>query len=137
MNAILKVLLEVTIYASAIAGLLLLLRALFKKKISAKLQYMAWLLLIVRLMVPVTVESGFHFFTIEEKPAVVENVTQEAQTESRPVSEAPAYTVPQTANKAENTVQTVPVKPQTDIVYAETAKEPTIKITWQQAVFGL
>ena len=137
MNAILKALLEVTIYASAIAGILLLLRALFKKKISAKLQYMAWLLLIVRLMVPVTVESGFHFFTIKEKPAVVETVTKEVQTESRPVSESPAYTASQTANKAENTAQNVPSKPQMNTVSVETAKKPAIEITWQQVVLGM
>ncbi|MBR4079632.1 MAG: hypothetical protein IKK29_05420, partial [Christensenellaceae bacterium] len=136
MNAILKVLLEVTVYSSAIAGILLLLRALFKKKISAKLQYMAWLLLIVRLMVPITVESGVHFFTIEEKPDIVETVTQEMQTENKPVIEASA-TVPQTAP----VVQQKPVmqeKLQTNTTApAEAAKKPEIHITWQQIVVGL
>jgi len=137
MNAILKVLLEVTVYSSVIAGILLLLRALFKKKISAKLQYMAWLLLIVRLMIPVTVESGVHFFTIKEKPAIVETVPQETQTESKSVVEAPAQTVPKTAPTVLQG-QTPQAKPQMNItVPAETAKKLEIHITWQQIVVGL
>ncbi len=137
MTTILKALLEVTIYSSAIAGILLLLRMVFKKKISAKLQYAAWLLLIVRLMVPLTVESGVHFFTIKEKPAIVETVTQETQTERKPVAETPAQAVPQTAPTVLQE-QTPQAKPQTNTTApAEAAKKPEIHITWQQIVVGL
>ena len=60
MERILSVLLEVSIYAGILILAILSFRALFYSKISPKLQYLLWGLVILRLMIPVTLESGFH-----------------------------------------------------------------------------
>ena len=56
-------LLEITLYASIIALVTLLLKKLFARRMSPWLHYAVWFVLIARLMLPVTVESGFHVFT--------------------------------------------------------------------------
>lgn len=60
---ILNALLEISIYAAIIITVTMLLKAVFKHCMSPWLQYAVWFVLIVRLMLPVTVESGFHMFT--------------------------------------------------------------------------
>lgn len=60
MNAILTALLEVTVASAVIYGAILLFLRLFKGKLSARFQYFIWFLLVLRLLMPVTVESGLH-----------------------------------------------------------------------------
>ncbi len=60
MERIVDALIEVSIYAAFLAAGMLLFRALFRKRISPKVQYLMWMLLILRLVLPVTIESGFH-----------------------------------------------------------------------------
>lgn len=60
---ILNALLEISIYAAIIITVTMLLKRIFKHRMSPWLHYAVWLVLIVRLMLPVTVESGFHMFT--------------------------------------------------------------------------
>ncbi len=61
MSAVLTILFEVTVYSTVLWGAILLFRAIFQNRISAKLQYLVWLVLIARLLLPVTAETGFHF----------------------------------------------------------------------------
>jgi beta-lactamase regulating signal transducer with metallopeptidase domain len=61
---------EITVYSAIIFAAVLLFRLLLKKWLSPALKYALWFLVILRLIVPVTLESGFHFITIpaDEKP---------------------------------------------------------------------
>lgn len=60
MKNVLFALLETSLYAAVIAAAIALFRLAFKKRASARFQYLVWLLLIVRLLMPVTPESGLH-----------------------------------------------------------------------------
>ncbi len=62
--SILSVLLEITIYSVLIFCVVMLFKKLFGKHISASLHYFIWLLLVVRLIMPVTIDSGFNLFSI-------------------------------------------------------------------------
>lgn len=55
---------EISVYSAVIFAAVLLFRLLLKKWLSPALQYALWFLVIFRLIVPVTLESGFHFITI-------------------------------------------------------------------------
>jgi beta-lactamase regulating signal transducer with metallopeptidase domain len=56
---ILTVLLSVTVYSAVIYAAIMLFRLIFKKHASPRMMYMVWLLLILRLLIPVTIDSGF------------------------------------------------------------------------------
>ena len=62
----LNVLLEITIYSVILYGAILLFKKVFQKHISAILNYAVWGILILRLLLPVTIDSGLHFFVIPE-----------------------------------------------------------------------
>lgn len=70
MRGIFDALKDVSLYAAIIAAAILLFRTLFKTKLSAKLRYLMWLALILRLMVPSIVPVGFHLITLPEAAAV-------------------------------------------------------------------
>ena len=72
MERTVDILIEISIYSAVITAFILLFRAAFKKRISPKVQYAMWLLLVLRLMLPVTIESGFHVKSLlPERPASV------------------------------------------------------------------
>ena len=52
MKMILEALLEISFYATLIAGAVLLFCSLMRKHISPKLQYLAWTLVLIRLCFP-------------------------------------------------------------------------------------
>jgi beta-lactamase regulating signal transducer with metallopeptidase domain len=60
MNAVLWALLEVTLTSAVIYGVILIFRRLFKRQLSAAFQFGLWFLLVLRLLVPVTLDSGVH-----------------------------------------------------------------------------
>ena len=61
--SLLSILLEITVYAAALFAAILLFRALLKRHASPVLMYAIWFLLIARLLVPVTIDAGFHLIT--------------------------------------------------------------------------
>ncbi len=61
---ILSVLLSVTVYSAVIFAAIMLFRIAFKKHISPKLMYLVWVILILRLLIPVTLDSGFSLIRI-------------------------------------------------------------------------
>lgn len=61
---VLSVLMSVTVYSAVIFAATILFRTLFKKQISPQMMYLAWLVLIVRLLFPVTINAGFSLITI-------------------------------------------------------------------------
>ncbi len=78
--AVLHMLLEVTIYSGILFFVILLFRAVFKKHASPAMLYAAWLLLALRLVIPVTV-SGFSLIVLPAQPAQ-EAAAQEPQSGS-------------------------------------------------------
>ncbi len=75
--AVLNTLLEITIYSGIIFAATMLLKKCFKNKLSPRLHYLVWLVLILRLMLPVTLNSPIHFFSV---PAAAQNETASQQT---------------------------------------------------------
>ena len=82
MATVLNILLEITIYSVILYLAILLFKKVFHKHISAILNYAVWGLLILRLLIPVTIDSGLHFFVIPEA------TTQVAQTEFNSTDES-------------------------------------------------
>lgn len=61
---ILSVLLEISVYSAVIFCLTMLLKLLFKNRMSPFLHYAVWAILLLRLMMPLTISSPVQFFTI-------------------------------------------------------------------------
>lgn len=61
MKATVDALVQVALYSAAITAGILLFRFILKNRISSKLQYLMWWLLILRLLMPVTPDIGLHF----------------------------------------------------------------------------
>lgn len=72
---VLNTLLEITIYSAVLFGAIWLFRITLKKQLSPVMLYAMWFLLIVRLLMPVTISSGFSFFEIPAE----ETATPQAQ----------------------------------------------------------
>lgn len=62
-------LLEISIYASFVVLGILLVRCLFRRWLSPALNYALWFLLIARLLLPVTFDSGVRLFTLPDEVA--------------------------------------------------------------------
>ena len=82
MATVLNILLEITMYSVILYLAILLFKKVFHKHISATLNYAVWGLLILRLLIPITIDSGLHFFVIPEA------ATQVAQTEFNSTDES-------------------------------------------------
>ena len=80
MANLLSTLLEITIYSGIILFIILAFKKIFRKAISASLNYLVWMLLIVRLLMPVTIDSGIKLFVL---PAAQTPVVQ-AESGTRP-----------------------------------------------------
>ena len=65
MQSILRTLLEITAYSAVIFAGILLLKGLWGKKMSPILHYALWFVLLARLAIPVTLDSGFSLFTLQ------------------------------------------------------------------------
>ncbi len=61
---ILNTLLEITVYSAIIFVMIWLFRILLKKHLSSIMMYTMWFLLIARLLLPVTISSGFSLFIV-------------------------------------------------------------------------
>ncbi len=74
MTTLLETLFEVTIYSAMVYGAILLFKKLFHKHISAAMNYAIWMLLIIRLLIPVTIDSGFSLIAVSVPAPVVQGV---------------------------------------------------------------
>ncbi|MEN6471246.1 MAG: M56 family metallopeptidase [Clostridiaceae bacterium] len=107
MKTIIDALLEISLYAAAIAAAILLFRRLFQKSISPSLQYLVWMLLIARLLLPVTIESGFHVESLFPAPVQTPATVSQIQPAS-----APRETVGDTGAMLTDDATTVPATPE-------------------------
>jgi beta-lactamase regulating signal transducer with metallopeptidase domain len=71
---VLRSLLEITIYSAVLFAAIKLFKKAAKGKISPVLSFALWFLLLARLCLPVTVDSGYHLITL---PAVQQHAAQE------------------------------------------------------------
>ncbi len=104
--SIADILLEISIYSAIIFGVIILFKYIFNKKLSLKLHYAVWLLLIIRLMMPVTIQSGFSFFTIPADTNVVVGQTVQTAPTAQTVEQIP------TTSNANNVTNEYPAAPQ-------------------------
>jgi beta-lactamase regulating signal transducer with metallopeptidase domain len=105
MNALLNTLLEITVYSAVLFGAVLLFQRVFKKRISAGLNYAVWALLILRLVLPVTVDSGLHLFTVPEA-RTADTVADTARVSDTPVEAQTGRLLPFTREKADTSAST-------------------------------
>ncbi|MEA5001993.1 MAG: M56 family metallopeptidase [Christensenella sp.] len=87
--AVANTLLSVSVYAVVIFCGIVLFQKLLKNKLSPTLQYGLWFLLIARLLVPITIESGFHFITLPAN-AVQQTVPYTTGTAAQTITGTPA-----------------------------------------------
>lgn len=74
---LLNTLFEITIYSAVLFAAVTGFKLAFKNKLSPALHFTLWFLVIARLCIPVTIESGFHLFTVEqEKPLVQQQIPE-------------------------------------------------------------
>jgi len=113
-QTILTRLLEILIYSTALFLIVWLFRTIFSKQLSPRLKYALWFLVVLRLCIPVTLESGLHLFTIDAPTAPTINTAPMAQQPDwdavSPQANAPALDgganaqQPQAANPTSTTV---------------------------------
>ncbi|MBR5292702.1 MAG: hypothetical protein IKU32_07265, partial [Clostridia bacterium] len=148
MERTVDILIEISIYSAVITAFILLFRAAFKKRISPKVQYAMWLLLVLRLMLPVTIESGFHVESLlPEQPAPVVQEESIFEAENPAINEMPAVNMapvtevapiqPIIDTQGENTVPPVISQeiPESTVVSLPEVKEPAFNIRWRIAAF--
>ncbi len=78
-QTILTRLLEILVYSTALFLIIWLFRTIFSKQLSPRLKYALWFLVVLRLCIPVTLESGLHLFTIDAPTAPTINTAPAAQ----------------------------------------------------------
>ena len=81
---ILRTLLEISAYAAAIFLAILLFRLLFKKSLSPAVKYALWFLLIARLLLPVTLDTGVRLFPLPAQETQLTAAAAEEQTAPQP-----------------------------------------------------
>lgn len=145
MERTVDILIEISIYSAVITAFILLFRAAFKKRISPKVQYALWLLLVLRLLLPITIESGFHVESLlPERPAPV--VQEESIFDSPVISEFPAVNMspvtevapvqPSIDIQGENSAPAISQEiPESTAAAVPEVKEPIFNIRWRIAAF--
>lgn len=89
---ILMRLLEITIYSAVLLLAVLLARLLLRRWLSPALKYALWFIVLVRLMVPITLESSFHLISLPQSQtpaAILQTAEPAAQPEADAVAPAP------------------------------------------------
>ncbi len=105
-QTILTRLLEILVYSTAIFLIVWLFRSAFAKLLSPQLKYALWFLVVLRLCIPVTFESGLHLFTIDvaSAPAVISTAPAAQQSDwdvVAPQAEAPMLDVGANAQQSQ------------------------------------
>lgn len=96
-----QTLLEISAYAAVIFLAILLFRTLFKKRLSPAVKYALWFLLLARLLMPVTLDTGFSLFSVP---------VQDTQLTAAATVEQPApQSAPSTDTAAEQAVAPVQI----------------------------
>lgn len=141
MKATVDALVQVTLYSAAITAGILLFRFIFKKRISSKLQYLMWWLLILRLIIPVTPDIGLHL-GLQDIPlkqsvqAVPSNALplNAAPSDAAPVLNSPPTSAPIVQPSYESEIPAPAVQPNTDVAPSQHVN-PAKSTDWYSIVF--
>ena len=94
---LLNTLFEITIYSAVLFAAVTGFKLAFKNKLSPALHFALWFLVIARLCIPVTIESGFHLFTVEQEKPLMQQQIPEASTFDAPTPAATREAAPSEA----------------------------------------
>lgn len=129
MKATVDALVQVALYSAAITAGILLFRFIFKNRISSKLQYLMWWLLILRLLTPVTPDIGLHF---NLQDMLLKQAHQAELPAPAPALDVAPASVPSTQPSYESV--TPAVQPNTDIAPSQHVN-PAKSADWYSIVF--
>lgn len=123
---LLSTLLALTLYSAVLFAAIMAFKAVFRKSLSPALHLAVWFLLIARLCIPFTIESGFHLFTVEQPASAVTAAVLEEQ----------ALPLPQTDVAAPATQpDKTPAAPQALPATPDAA--PAFTLSWPAALIAL
>lgn len=139
MKATVDALVQVALYSAAITAGILLFRFIFKNRISPKLQYLMWWLLILRLIIPVTPDIGLHLGLqdIPLKQAHQAEPSNALPSNAAPSDAAPVLDVaPASVSSAQPSYESVApaVQPNTDVAPSQHVN-PAKSTDWYSIVF--
>ncbi len=144
MTAILTALLDVTLFSAILLAAILLFQRLFRRRISATLNYAVWALLILRLLVPVTIESGWHVLTVPAPQAVQMSALQDSAPSDNiqtPSVSSPALPVSDNSvipsQTTDQTTHTANADPQSPASSKPIDWQTIIVIAWAAGALGL
>ena len=129
MKATVDTLVQVALYSAAITAGILLFRFIFKNRISSKLQYLMWWLLILRLLMPVTPDIGLHF---NLQDMLLKQAHQAELPTPAPVLDVAPASVPSTQSSYESVAPAV--QPNTDVAPSQHVN-PAKSTDWYSIVF--
>ena len=129
MKATVDALVQVALYSAAITAGILLFRFIFKNRISSKLQYLMWWLLILRLLMPVTPDIGLHF---NLQDMLLKQAHQAELPTPAPVLDVAPASVPSTQSSYESIAPAV--QPDADVAPSQHVN-PTKSTDWYSIVF--
>ncbi len=129
MKATVDALVQVALYSAAITAGILLFRFIFKNRISSKLQYLMWWLLILRLLMPVTPDIGLHF---NLQDMLLKQAHQAELPTPAPVLDVAPASVPSTQPSYDSV--TPAVQPNTDVAPSQHVN-PAKSTDWYSIVF--
>lgn len=92
-----QTLLEISAYAAVIFLAILLFRMLFKKSLSPAVKYALWFLLLARLLMPVTLDTGFSLFSVPVQDTLYAATVPKEQTATQSVPSADTAAAEQAA----------------------------------------
>ena len=129
MKATVDALVQVALYSAAITAGILLFRFIFKNRISSKLQYLMWWLLILRLLMPVTPDIGLHF---NLQDMLLKQAHQAELPTPAPVLDVAPASVPNTQSSYESVAPAI--QPDTDVAPSQHVN-PAKSTDWYSIVF--
>ena len=129
MKATVDALVQVALYSAAITAGILLFRFILKNRISSKLQYLMWWLLILRLIMPVTPDIGLHF---NLQDMLLKQAHQAELPTPAPVLDVAPASVPNTQPSYESVAPAV--QPDTDVAPSQHVN-PAKSTDWYSIVF--
>ena len=129
MKATVDALVQVALYSAAITAGILMFRFILKNRISSKLQYLMWWLLILRLLMPVTPDIGLHF-------NLQDMLLKQAHQAELPTPAPVLDVAPASAPIAQSSYESVApaVQPDTDVAPSQHVN-PAKSTDWYSIVF--
>lgn len=94
MTGVLNSLLQITAYSAILFAAILLFQRLLRRRISAALNYAVWALLLLRLIVPVTIDSEWHLFTMPQQAAQTMQTQEPIAADTSDISATPSSEMP-------------------------------------------